>query len=360
MKNSTIGLQSDKILSGTSLIIWRIVQTLVWLVGAGIVIALLFFPKIGIHAFWNVLIPVAPALLVLATGLWRNICPLGTTSLLPRHAGLSKKKKLKIVWQGRLNLIGVILLLLVVPLRHVIMDTNGPVTAFAILALVVLALVMGFFFDWKSGWCSGLCPVNPVEKLYGPKVAFSLPNAHCESCVQCVVPCPDSTPGMHPLEQKKTIYHRFAGILMIGGFPGYIWGWFQVPDYFGAEGWLHLPLAFGWPFLGFAVTLVLFLILKRILPEKSHKTLIYVFASAAVSCYYWFRLPALFGFGPFPGDGMLIDLRDTLPIWFPMVSQAITTLFFVWWMVIRKQTKQWAVRPPFWAKIKKQFSVASA
>ena len=36
----------------------------------GIFFSLIFFPKIGIHAFWNVLIPIAPALVVVAVGLW--------------------------------------------------------------------------------------------------------------------------------------------------------------------------------------------------------------------------------------------------------------------------------------------------
>ncbi len=355
MKNSTKTLQAEQKLKASSVKIWRIVQTLVWLIGVGILVALLFFPKIGIHAFWNVLIPVAPVLLVLAVGLWRNVCPLASTALFPRHVGISKKKKLSVAQQGRLNLIGVIVLLLVVPLRHVILDTNGPATATAIIGLVVVAVIMGMFYDWKSGWCSGLCPIHPVEKLYGMNVAVSLPNAHCDECRQCVTPCPDSTPNMHPLEEKKTVFHRLAGTIMIGGFAGFIWGWYQVPDYHGSEGWQHLVEAYSLPFLGFAVTLVLFLALSRILPEKNEGILIRIFAAAAVSCYYWYRLPALFGFGPFPGDGMLVDLSDTLPAWWPIISNIVTTLFFVWWLVIRKQVERnWAIRPPYQIRVEKE------
>ena len=65
-----------------SLTIWRLLQVLVWIVGLVIFLALIFYPSIGLLLFWNILIPVAPALLVVATGVWRNICPLSTTNLL--------------------------------------------------------------------------------------------------------------------------------------------------------------------------------------------------------------------------------------------------------------------------------------
>jgi len=207
-KKTMAKLQSTTTLSGSNLNIWRIIQILIWFAGFGILAALLFFPEIGIHAFWNVLIPIAPVLFVLAAGLWRNICPLASTALISRHMGWSKTKKISIEWQGGLNFIGLCLLLLVVPLRHVILDTNGVATALTIIPLVLIAVIAGSLLDWKSGWCSGLCPVHPVEKLYGSKVLISPPNAHCALCQKCVTPCPDSTPGIQPLTSKKTLFHR--------------------------------------------------------------------------------------------------------------------------------------------------------
>jgi hypothetical protein len=77
-------------LSFRSIMIWRVVQALVWLAGASILFCLLFFPALGIVLFWDILIPVAPLLLVVFTGVWRNVCPMATNALLPRHLGLSK------------------------------------------------------------------------------------------------------------------------------------------------------------------------------------------------------------------------------------------------------------------------------
>jgi len=213
---------------------------------------------------------------------------------------------------------------------------------------------MGFIFEWKSGWCSGLCPVHPVEKLYGVNNRFSLPNAHCSNCFRCVTPCPDSTPGINPLSSKKTIYHRITGFLMVGAFPGFIWGWFQVPDYHGYISVSEIIGVYIMPFIGLVLSSLLFLILKKYLQEK---TLVALFSATAVSCYYWFRLPALVGFGIFPNDGMLFDLSNLIPEWSITVLVVATTLFFFWWIVLRnKKQVPWAIRPIYADSVKKEIS----
>jgi len=239
------------------------------------------------------------------------------------------------------------ILLLIVPLRHVILDTNGLVSALLIAALALVAFWLGYIFDSKSGWCSGICPVHQVEKLYGSRVLLSPPNAHCSVCRQCVTHCPDSTPGVDPFLEKKSRLQFLSGYLMVGGFPGFIWGWFQVPDYYGLEGWSHLGTAYGWPFLGLVTSLSLYWILVRMLPKKLQRTLISIFAASAVILYYWFRLPALIGFGMFPGDGMLVDLSMVLPSWTPYLLGIITTLLFSYLIIIRSSKRVWVIRPPY-------------
>ncbi|MCF6295135.1 MAG: hypothetical protein L3J25_05550 [Flavobacteriaceae bacterium] len=344
-----MNIQAKSILASRPKMYWRIAQTLVGLIGLAIFFSLIFFPKIGIHAFWNVLIPVAPALFVVAVGLWRNICPLASTSLLSRHLGFAKNKKLKTKQQGRLQLISVILLLLIVPLRHTIFNTNGQATALVIGILALIAIYVSFQYNWKSAWCSGLCPIHPVEKLYGKKSLFVLPNAHCKYCVKCVNPCPDSTTSIYPLyKTRKGLSRKIAGTLMIGGFPGFIWGWFHVQDYYNNEGWNHLISTYAYPLIAMIITLGLFLVIKKALVKKHEIILINLFATAAVSIYYWYRLPALIGFGLFKGDGMLVDLSQSLPNWTPVLLQISTTLFFIWWMIFnKKEMTSWVIRPPY-------------
>jgi len=341
-------IKSGDELSQRSILTWRIVQTLVWLIGAAILFYLIFYPEIGIHLFWNILIPIAPALLVVAVGIWRNVCPMGTTSLLPRHLNFSKRKKLSVSQTGKLNFIAVIALFIIVPLRHVIFDKSGLATAILIISLGLIAIVLGFFFEWKSAWCSGLCPVHPVEKLYGLNNKLPLPNAHCNQCFRCVTPCPDSAPGINPNLVKKTIYNKIPGFLMIAAFPGFIWGWFQAPDYNGVSNLSQLLPIYLYPFIGALVTSALYLILNRFIKVNFLTAL---FSSAAVSCYYWFRIPALVGYGIFPGDGMLVDLTTVLPEWSTILLGSLSTIFFFWWILIRKNYKlSWAKRPNYAGK----------
>jgi hypothetical protein len=178
---------------------------------------------------------------------------------------------------------------------------------------------------------------------------FELPNAHCKSCVNCVSNCPDSTKAINPiLKKKKRKNQKIGGALIVGGFPGYIWGWFHVQDYYNNEGWYHLISTYTLPLVAMTTTLVLFLFLKKIFSKKHEIILINLFAAAAVSIYYWYRLPALIGFGIFPGDGMLVDLSQSLPVWIPLILQFSTTIFFSWWIIFnKKEMSSWVIRPPY-------------
>lgn len=344
----SLGAGSQKGMSPAMARFWLSLQILFWALGAFLFFSLLYFPDLGLLLFWNVLIPVAPALLVVATGLWRNVCPLATTTLLPRHLGLSAKKIMPVEWQGKLSLLAVIALYLIVPLRHAIFNTNGQATAVLLFLCALTGISMGLVFDWKSGWCSTLCPVSPVEKLYGENTWMSMPNAHCKECVNCSIPCPDSTPNFHPALSKKTIYHRLSSLLLVGGLPGFIWGWFHVPDHEGIENLMVMLSVYEYPLIGTLVSLFLFLLIKPFTPAHWERKLVGTFAASAVSCYYWYRIPALFGFGRFAKDGLLIDLSTALH------HQTITwicvgvTVFFFWWLVWRTPNKRsWSIRPAF-------------
>jgi hypothetical protein len=343
MKKSSVTLSSQK-----TIVSWKLFQIIFWLIGFALWLCMLIKPALGVTLFWNVLIPIAPALLVIATGVWRNICPLATTSLLPDKSGFSKRKKLSASQRATLNLTGVILLFLIIPLRHLLFNTNGCATAAILLAISIIAFTSGILFERKSGWCSGLCPVHPVEKLYGDGVAFSMPNAHCSQCVKCSVPCPDSTLNFtafisHRIESSKAIE-----MLLIGGFPGFIWGWFHVPDYTVSFGWWQLLTAYAYPICGAALSILLYFGMQRLISKRNKKIILNLFAAAAVSCYYWFRLPILFGFDKTETNGLLVDVSGNIPIWVMTLLKTATVIFFFWWMIIRTKKKiSWAFRPAY-------------
>lgn len=326
--------------------LWRILQGLVWFIGAGILYCLFFYPATGVMLFWNILIPVAPFLFVIALGFWRNVCPLATTNLLPRHLGFSRKRKMSAAMSGLLNLLAVMALFIIVPLRHVLFNNNGVATGIMVVCMAAIGVGLGFVYEWKSAWCSGLCPVQPVEKLYGEKVITTFRNAHCDHCQHCVIPCPDSTPHFYPGIAKPTLFHSVSSFLITGGLPGFIWGWFHVPDQHELHGFTNIVDFYTYPVLGLLSTLLLFALLKFILPRNQHKLLIAFFAASGVSCYYWYRIPSLIGFGPFTGDGRLIDLSHSLPEWVVSMMILMSTLFFFYWLVLRNQPKKsWLSRP---------------
>lgn len=353
MSTSNSTLKSGIDLSPKSRAFWRAAQAAVWLIGFVILICLLFFPPVGLLLFWNILIPVAPALFVVAVGIWRNVCPLATTNLFPRTFGLSQKKKLTAVQLGKLNLIAVLLLFLIVPLRHAIFNNNGPATGLLIISMAMVGIAMGFVYEWKSAWCSGLCPVHPVEKLYGGNTFASIPNAHCLECQNCVVPCPDSTPNIHPISSKKTLYHQLSGLLIVGGLPGFIWGWFHVPDETQINTIGNFLSVYQLPLIGLVTSSIVYIIASMMVPSKYEHRLISVFAAAGVSCYYWYRIPALIGFGKFGNDGLLYNLTELIPGWTMPIINIATTVFFFYFLVFRKQNNQsWIIRPPFASKEK--------
>ena len=76
-----------------------------------------------------------------------------------------------------------------------------------------------------------------------------------------------------------------------------------------------------------------------------------VCAASAVSLYYAFRLPQLFGFNPLHNNGTLVDLSGLLPTWSMAALNVATTAFFFAWLVGRGvPTRSWSVRPPMAAR----------
>lgn len=348
VKTPLASFQAAAVLQGGSLHAWRSAQCVLLLIGLGIFGALIFFPEIGRHALWNALIPAAPALFVLAPGLWRNVCPLATVAMLPHHWKLSRRRRLSVKWQGRLELMGVLLLFLIVPARHVLLDHNPLATAILLAAVGVTALITGFGFDSKSAWCNSLCPVFPVEKLYAQRPLVSPLNAHCGQCSNCVNPCPDSTVGINFAAESQSMARRTAAILVAGGLPGFIWGWYHVADFENGASFREWFVAYGLPWGALLVSLGMLLLVRILLGRKRDAFLIRVCAAAAVSCYYWYRLPSLIGFGASPEDGRLVDLTWAVPAWSLTPVQIAVVAFFVWWLVVRRPAPAaWALRPPF-------------
>jgi hypothetical protein len=335
--------------------VWAVLQTTLLLFGFALAGLLWFWPAVGIAIMWNVLIPAAPALVTLAPGLWRNICPMSTFSMLPKKLGFSLRMRMPEWLAAGLVLISLIALYAIVPLRHIMLDTGGPATAIMLAAAAGLALGLGMLFEGRSGWCTTLCPIHPVEKLYGTAPLYTPKNARCTVCDFCTVPCPDTTPSMTPAVTSNNPLQQLMATLFIGSFWGFVFGWYQVPDYTGHIGMAEIVETYFWPLAGAFVSFAIYNAIDVwfIESKEARKLLQAVFAAGAVSTYYWFRIPMLVGLGAFPGTGLLYDLSAVLPPWFAMASHALTTTLFFWLLAIRGNSGlRWQQRIPFAPKVR--------
>ena len=193
--------------SSISYALWKTTQAVGLLATIILLVGLLARPTVALFVLWNVLIPLVPVSLLLSPLIWRNVCPLATISM-----GLNRKavtRKLSPEAASRTGMVAVLLLVLLVPARRFLFNTDGMALAIVIVGVALLALILGAFFNAKAGFCNSICPVLPVERLYGQAPLLKTDNARCESCSLCTPRgCIDVAPG-------KSIAHT-VGIAMAG------------------------------------------------------------------------------------------------------------------------------------------------
>ncbi len=323
---------------------WFALQTLAFILALAALTALYFAPTYGLHAIWNVLIPAAPLLFVFLPGLWRNICPLATAALLPRKLGLSSRRRMGLRTNRTLRALSIAALLVIVPLRHVALDIDATFTLVLLLAAGLAAFALGLIYEWKSAWCSGLCPVQAVERLYGARPVTSFANARCSSCAACTQSCNDSL--AQPVHDQAPSPSAGTLEFLAAGFPGFVWAWFQIPNYVPElDRTAHTLQAYGLPWAGFAVSAMIYTLVRRLgAPSQAQR----IFATTAVAIYYFYRLPLLVGFSQYASDGVLVDLTGVLPPWTPALLRIGTTSAILFWMLSDKPArKPWLQRPPY-------------
>ena len=276
--------------SGSRARLWRALQLAGVVATAALLSGLMMWPKQTLAVLWNVVVPILPASFVLSPALWRNVCPLATLNSLSN--GLVSRRALPPALGRAAYALGILLLLVLVPARRFLFNTNGPALAAVIVAVALIALSLGAVFDMKAGFCNAICPVLPVERLYGQRPLLSVENPRCVECTQCSVRgCIDFSPTksiaqvLGPKRRTSawlaTPFGAFAA-----AFPGFITGYYTLADgrldsashvYPHVAAWM----AGSWMATAFFVTGF------RIRVESATTVL----AVAAVGLYYWFAAP---------------------------------------------------------------------
>jgi NADPH-dependent 2,4-dienoyl-CoA reductase/sulfur reductase-like enzyme/ferredoxin len=269
---------------------WHALRALAVAAALGLAALLALEPELGLAAFWGLVIPVAPLVFLVAPGVWRNVCPLAALNQLPRLAGFTRG----LVQTPRLMeyayVIGMAALLVLVATRKPLFNQSGMATAILILGLMGLAFLGGVVFKGKSGWCSSICPLLPVQRLYGQTPFLTVANTHCQPCVGCAKNCYDFNPKVAYLadqydgDRHYVAYRRFFAAV----FPGFVAAYFLVPDP-PAIGIGEMYLQF---LLYMGASLAAFTVLDTFVKTSLVK-LPALFGIAALNIFYWYGAPAM-------------------------------------------------------------------
>ncbi len=272
--------------------LWGAAQLVVLGITLVLIGGFVLWPDASLNLLWGVLIPILPLTFLLGTGMWRSVCPLATLNMLPNP------------WKGRrgvsidharaAGLVGIVLLFVMVPARRFVFNTNGLMMAATVLAVAVLALVLGFIYDAKAGFCNAICPVLPVERLYGQYPLLSTDNPRCPSCTACTPKtCIDLSPTRSLLEtigpspSAENWLQRPFGIFA-ASFPGFVAGYYTTSDVpISQAGGVYLQIL-AMSALSYAGV---FLLAK--LTGAQGRIMLPLLAGAAVGVYYWFAAPLI-------------------------------------------------------------------
>ncbi len=279
--------------------------------------ALVLIPEFALGILWFAIIPILPATFMLSPAIWRGVCPLATLNMLLN--GRCSQRILRARFMTQVGAAGIILLALMVPARRFLFNENALALTITIVAICITAMVLGAFFDLKSGFCNAICPVLPVERLYGQRPLVDVANPRCDSCTLCTnKACIDLVPerslliAMGPGRNRKSWFLTAYGIFS-AAFPGFAVGYFLTTDGpLNTIGTVYLTVI-GWSFVSWLLVAVIVKIL-RLRPE----TVVPVLGAAAVLIYYWFSAPAIvaeFVLHPLVGTTIRIASFSLVGIW---------------------------------------------
>lgn len=249
-------------------------------------------PDVSLRLLWYVAIPILPATFFVNTAIWRNICPLATLNAWGNQIG--QQRTLSPNAAALLGTGGLVLFHLMVPARRFLFNTDGPALAITVAVVGLLAVALGAVYAVRSAFCNALCPVLPVELLYGQAPLVEMARGRCATCTTC-------TPrGCLDLAQARALPQLFGrhrqsmawlaeprGIFM-AALPGFIVGYSLLEDGSLRSAPLVYATTLGWS-LGSVLVVVA---LTRAFRLRS-ETVLVLLAAIAGLLYYWFAGAAI-------------------------------------------------------------------
>lgn len=280
-------------------------------------------------AFWKLTVPLVPVILLVMPSVWRNICPLATLS----HAGHLLRTQIyakeRNSAQHRLNLskpgirlwlsrygthAALFVLVSIVPARIFLFNADAQALLALLLALMTAAFLMGLALPLKSGWCSSICPVYPVENLYAISPFLYLDNTLCADkvpasqpqmlCKGCTRHCLDLRIGSDAGKARQAgVRWRPRKVIraLINSFPGFLIAYWLLDSYSVTANMPGLSGAL-MSYAVFAIAILVsssisslarrFLYTKSSSPLATGKHIDLVLVAASFNLYYWMAIPS--------------------------------------------------------------------
>lgn len=296
---------------------WRIARGLGVAATLALLVALVVTPAPALELLWGLIIPVVPASLLIAPHVWRSVCPLATLNMAAN--GLVARRTPGPRLEPIAAFAGVVLLLIMVPARRLVFNTNGPALAATVAGIAALAVALGAVFRAKSGFCNALCPVLPVERLYGQRPLVQLEGLRCTVCTACSgKECADLSPAraverLVIIERQRRSWVASPFGAFTAAFPGFVLGYFLTDD----GPLTAAPLVYGTVAASTLTSLVLvaaLVHLGRVRVGLGAPLL----AALAAAIYYWFAAPHIartLGAPPLAGVALQAGLLALVAAW---------------------------------------------
>ena len=271
--------------------LWSVAQWIGVVLTLGLLAAMVRWPATSLHLLWDMVIPLLPAVFLVNPMLWRNVCPLATLNTVGgdrRDGGAFSTPRLVAGWA-----VGISLLAILVPARRFLFNEHGVVMAGTVAVVAVLAVAMGFLVSRRGGFCNAICPVLPVEKLYGQAPLLPVGSARCGDCNHCTAAGCIDLAGAKSARQSVHIEPGIRWLLnpfglFAAAFPGFVIGYFQTANVALADA-VTVYLTVGEWALGSLAVVLLLVGLTGLKPT----VVLPLLGAAAVGCYYWFAAPGL-------------------------------------------------------------------
>jgi hypothetical protein len=270
-----------------------VVAKWVALVGfAATIVGLALRPSLVLPWLWYGLVPLLPASFLINAELWRNVCPFATLNTITgdeRVGRVLDRRGARIA-----TLLGIGLLLVAIPARLLILNESATATAGVLSLMGVAALVSGIPFQRKAGFCNSVCPILPVERLYGQRPMLVTKNARCTPCQACTrAGCYDLSPDRSALKVMRSGASAAPWMLQPFGafalaFPGVIAAYYVMP-----RGWTERWWQTGGALICAGV--VTWILGSTTFRATRTGTADGLLATAALSAavFYWFTPPAM-------------------------------------------------------------------